>query len=299
MTMSKLVIRPAQGPIVGSAADGQAARCLSPLRQFTRFDAAHEISKPQLAALLADPERPLRDFAHRPVKLSHTSLVVQAEMQLGDQRVRVAYKRSQARGWWKQLTAPLRSSRAARGWQLGKLLAQHRVPTARLLFMLERQNGGSYLATEWIEGSTNLHLYLWDLVERPARERRVRLHQAGASIARLVAALHAAGCSHRDLKALNLVVAENAAAVDAWLVDLDGISRASIRARTRTQNLGRLAASLDAHPWISRSDRLRFLRAYLAASQLPADAWKDFWRAIEQSRSRIRARIMRLGRPLS
>src|SRR5580700_6594908 len=119
MTMGNTVIRPAPGPIVGSAADGQSARCLLPLRQFTRFDAAQEIGKPQLAALLADPERPLREFAHRPVKLSHTSLVVQAEMQLGDQRVRVAYKRSQARGWWKQLTSSLRSSRAARGWQLG------------------------------------------------------------------------------------------------------------------------------------------------------------------------------------
>ena len=113
-------------------------------------------------------------------------------------------------------------------------------------------NRGDFLATEWIEGSTNLHLYLWSLAKRNGRERRQRLRQAGQSIARLVAALHSAGYSHRDLKPLNLVVGERPTTVDAWLVDLDGVpASARITARLRSRNLGRMAASLDAHPWIS------------------------------------------------
>ncbi|HWC88663.1 MAG TPA: lipopolysaccharide kinase InaA family protein, partial [Pirellulales bacterium] len=204
------------GPIVGTAADGQSARWVQPMRRILRFEAAEEISKPQLAALLSDPGRPLREFAHRPVKLSHTSLVVEAELQLADGRGHVAYKRSRARSWWRSLLSTLRTSRAARAWQLGRFLAEHDVPTARPLFMLE-QRGGDYLATQWIEGSTNLHLYLWQLAERPADDRHARFRQAGSSAARLVAAMHAAGCSHRDLKALNLVVGETPTAVDTWL----------------------------------------------------------------------------------
>ncbi|HEY5311208.1 MAG TPA: lipopolysaccharide kinase InaA family protein [Pirellulales bacterium] len=290
---------PAQcGPLVGSAADGRSARWVPPMRRILRFEAAEEISKPQLAALLSDPGRPLREFAHRPVKLSHTSLIVEAELQLAGGRVHVAYKRSRPRSWWRALLGALRTSRAARAWQLGRFLTEHGVPTAQPLFMLE-QPSGNYLATQWIEGSTNLHLYLWQLAERSTVDRRTRLRQAGASAARLVAALHAAGCSHRDLKALNLVVGETPTDVDTWLVDLDGVSEARMTARRRTRNLGRLAASLDAHPWITRTQRLRGLLDYLHSSGIPVGAWKDFWRAIDLWRRRNRARIARRGRPMS
>jgi tRNA A-37 threonylcarbamoyl transferase component Bud32 len=305
MTMKESTSQPVRtvssaqcGPLVGSAADGQSARFVQPMRRILRFEAAEEISKPQLAALLSDPGRPLREFAHRPVKLSHTSLVVEAELQLAGGRVHVAYKRSRARSWWRSLLSTLRTSRAARAWQLGRYLAEHGVPTARPLFMLE-QSSGDYLATQWIEGSTNLHLYLWQLAERPADECHARLRQAGSSVARLVAAMHAAGCSHRDLKALNLVVGETPTAVDTWLVDLDGVSRTRMTACRRARNLGRLAASLDAHPWITRTGRLRGLLEYLQSSGLPADAWKDFWRAIDVWRRRTRKRIARRGQPLS
>lgn len=286
------------GPLVGSAADGQPARWLPPLRRVVRFDAAEELSRPQLAALLTDPGGPLRAFAHRPVKLSHSSHVVEAELQLRDRSVRVAYKLSRAKNWWRALLAPLRSGRAARAWRLNRRLAAHGVPTARPLFMLS-EAGSQYIATEWIESSTNLHLYLWSLADVPERQRRARLRQAAASVAALASRLHAAGCSHRDLKALNLVVNEREAGVDTWLIDLDGARRARMSARKRARNLGRLAASADAHPWISRSERLRFLRQYLLLSGIPAGAWKDFWRAIDFWRCRHRARIARRAEPLS
>jgi hypothetical protein len=115
----------------------------------------------------------------------------------------------------------------------------------------------------------------------------------------VVAALHAAGCSHRDLKALNLVVSERPTRVDTWLVDLDGVSRARMTGRRRARNLGRLAASLDAQPWISRTQRLHCLLEYLQLSGIPVTAWKDFWRVIDVWRSRTRERIARRGRPLS
>lgn len=285
-------------PMVGSTADGQAVRWLSPLGRVVRFEAAHELGKPQLAALLADPARPLREFAHQPVKLSHTSLVVEAELELGQSRVRVAYKQSRPKNWWRTLAGSLRESRAARAWKCSRYLAARGVPTARPLFMLA-DDRGDFLATQWIEGSTNLHLYLWSLAKRNGRERLRRLKQAGESVARLLAALHAAGCSHRDLKPLNLVVSEQPESVSAWLVDLDGARPARITARVRARNLGRMAASLDAHPWIARSDRLRFLRGYLQQAGLPASSWKDFWRAIDRWRVRNLTRIRRQDRPMS
>jgi hypothetical protein len=181
-------------------------------------------------------------------------------------------------------------------------LLERDVPTPRPLAMIQRRGLGStsYLATQWIAGSMNLHLYLWDLAKRPSEERRRRLRQAGASVARVLRAMHAAGCANRDLKALNLVVVERDDRVDAWLVDLDGIRlQRNVSRGERARNLARLATSLDMHPWLTRTDRLRFLLAYLGADEASLADWRPLWRAIGRYHARIRVRLKRQKRPVA
>ena len=79
----------------------------------------------------------------------------------------------------------------------------------------------------------------------------------------VVGTLHAAGVDHPDLKPSNLLVgADGALAV----LDLDAlVPPRRLTWRRRVRALGQLEAyARDLHPWLSRSDRMRALRAYLA-----------------------------------
>ena len=209
-----------------------------------------------------------------------------------------------ARNWWKRLVTRVHGSRARRAWELSQLLIDHRIPTARPLLLCEPGDGGwprhSYLATRWIEGSLNLHLYLWQLQTRTADERRRRVRQSAASLGQLLGRMHAAGIANRDLKGLNVVFVERDERVDAYLVDVDGVRlERRLSAGRRARDLARLATSLDAHPWITRADRWRFVRAY--CQELPDDARQvpGFWRQVARLSQRINRRLGRQGRPLA
>jgi hypothetical protein len=110
--------------------------------------------------------------------------------------------------------------------------------------------------------------------------------------------MHAWHISHPDLKGCNLLIAERAGGLEAFLIDLDGVRLVRrLWPGARARNLGRLATSLEAHPWVTRTDRLRFLRAYLreAAPSRNCD-WKGLWRAAGAASRAIIKRLKRRGR---
>jgi hypothetical protein len=83
-----------------------------------------------------------------------------------------------------------------------------------------------------------------------------------AALGDLVGALHAAGVDHPDLKPSNLLVGSAGALA---LLDLDAlVPPRRLTWRRRVRALGQLEAyARDLHPWLSRTDRARVLRAYL------------------------------------
>ncbi|HZZ79513.1 MAG TPA: hypothetical protein VFE62_13410, partial [Gemmataceae bacterium] len=105
----------------------------------------------------------------------------------------------------------------------------------------------------------------------------------------------------RDLKGCNILVVEHGEGVECLLIDADSV-RIPWRLSPffRAFNLGRLATSLEAHGWVTRSDRLRFWRAYLAELRRrdprawPSD-WKQGWRAVAKASRRIITRLQRNG----
>lgn len=221
----------------------------------------------------------------RPVKISHESIIVEAELPLDDHTVRVAYKQFRPRNWWKALCAWFRSSRAFDGWQRGRLLMAHGISTARPIFACRGRGwhspGTSYLATQWIEGSENLHVWGWRLADCPLAFRLRRAAQCAESLGHLIGRMHAACITHRDLKAANLLVVEEGNQVTTWLVDLDGMRAGNnVSPERRASDLARLAVGLTAHAWVSRTICRRFLRAY--ATEFPPGTidWKALWRAI-------------------
>jgi tRNA A-37 threonylcarbamoyl transferase component Bud32 len=263
--------------------------------------AVQEFPREQLGALADDPALLLRAFRHEPVKIGHASLLVQARLAWAGQNERVAYKRSRVRSWWKRCLGIVRGSRSIHGWQKGHALLARGIATPRPLAAIQPTGffgGESYLMTHWIPGALNLHLYGWQLALRDPQERHRKACQTAESLGRLLGRMHAWRISHRDLKGCNLVVAEEADGVATYLIDLDSVRFVRrIRFAQQTRDLSRLAASVEAHPWLSRTVRLRFLRAYLKEVAADRNQWKPFWRAIEERTRSILAAFQRAGRP--
>ncbi len=248
--------------------------------------------------LLRDPEALLRRHFDRPVKLDHGSVIVEAELPFADGPVHVALKQYRPRNRWKAFSGLFRRSRARRAWELARALVDRQIDTARPLLMCEpRSSGRSYLATEWIAASENLHLFGWRLAECTIDARLRSAGRCAASLGRLIGRMHARGIAHRDLKAANLLVVERPEETATYLIDVDGASIGRrVSPRRRATDLARLAAGLEAHPWVSRTVCCRFLRAYAAQFPLGTIAWKSLWHDVAAGSRRIVLAKRRRGR---
>lgn len=273
---------------------------------------AGELPVELLDRLSQNPFSVLLESLDRPVKIGHGGVIVQARISAGSDEIRVAVKQYRPQNWWKSLCGLFRPTRAFRGWRMGRLLRAKGVATPQPLLACREigwsEGGRSYLATRWIEAAENLHAYGWRLLARPASKRFRSAVRCAESLGSLIGRMHAAGVAHRDLKAANLLVVEYGEDMDGlenpsytggistWLVDLDG---ATIPLRLsdarRAANLARLAASLEAHPWVSSTICCRFLRAYIAAFPPGRADWKWLWRRVEARRRRIVRRKHRRG----
>ncbi len=296
---------------------GRDSRCLADNRDYYRLKrrlqrprwrceairghAVRDLPREQFAKLLADPEAPLREFFHRPLKISHSSVVVRGFLQLKDNLVDVAYKRCRVKSWWKSLWQWFRPSRAMVGWRVGHALLQRGIATPRPLAVCQPSRGrDSFLATQWIHGAENLHLYLWRIAALPPAERRRCAVQCAQSLGRLLGRMHTWRISHRDLKACNLLVATRDDCVETHLIDLDGVAmRRRLSAARRAQDLARLAASLEMHAWVTHTMRLHFFISYVRELQPDGDSWRRLWGEVRSLTDAFLLDRRQRGRPVA
>ena len=180
-----------------------------------------------------------------------------------------------------------RRSPALRSWVNGHALLDRGIPTARPLLALHRYRRGlpgvGYVLLEVVEGAVELP----DAVAR--FDRRLLADRLG----RLLRRIHDRQVSHADLKAPNILVTP---AGEPVLIDLVGVTTGRpVPESQRMRELTRLAASFADSPLVSRTDRLRLLRAYLQAN---GANWKSWWGRIADG---VRVKVRRnasLGRPL-
>lgn len=269
----------------------------------SRDDRAHclrRLSPEFLRDWIEQPESPLWSHLDQAVKLSHSGLMVKATFFTSEGDLAVAYKCYRSRNWWKSLCRLFGRDRAIRSWRVGQGLVERKIPTARPVAVLipgrPRFGRRTYLATEWLEGTENLHLYGWSLAAAKPAERRRKAVRCATSLGRLVGLLHAWGISHGDLKASNLLVLDHGQSLETFLIDLD---QACITGRTPPRgavaDLARLAAGLAAHPWVTRTVCWRFLREY--ARQFPAGTIdrKQLWRRVASRSGQLVAGKHRRG----
>jgi tRNA A-37 threonylcarbamoyl transferase component Bud32 len=286
-------------------------RCLETNRYFYtlrgptgRAWAVRDVPPDLLRRLLADPDAPFAAPAARVLKSSRSSTVVEVELPLGDRPRTVICKRFFATKWSDPWLHLVRATPALRSWVNGHRLIERGLPTARPLAVIHRRRCGltreCYLITEQLPAAMELHRHVVCLAALDPPARRAKLWPLVEQVARLVRELHARQLAHRDLKAANLLVGPAGEGVALYLIDLVGLEcwRRLPRSR-RVQNLSRLHASFHDHPAISRTDKLRFLRAYLAWGLTGKAGWKAWWRAVVRGTARKIARNRARGRPLA
>ncbi len=321
-------ISAATWPYMRHVLRGRDKRCLRANRDFHSLTtpqgcvhATVQFTSDQLQEILRDPEAVLQQFHHWPAKISHSSVVVRAELMMGDQRITAAFKRSRAKSRFKEWL-PGRVSRARHNWNISNALTQRGIATARPLLMCEVSGGDSYLATQWVEGGENLHLFGWRVRGWSPTAQQPALRHLATSLGALVGRLHAWNFAHRDLKACNVVVvpesesswnspevSEAANRFQLMLVDLDGVRLTrNLGNQARCANLARLALSAQLHTWLPRTFFLRVLFAYLAQqppstggiARRPAKTlWKKLWRQIAQRHDAMLSQRQRRGRTIA
>ena len=132
---------------------------------------------------------------------------------------------------------------------------------------------------------------------------RHRVRGWADALGRVIRHMHDRQVAHRDLKAPNILMAGAARdpqAATPVLIDLVGVVPGRVvDARTRVRNLARLSASFLHIPHVSRTDRLRFLRAYLAWGLRGKGDWKSWWERVAAATREKVAKNARAGRPHS
>ncbi len=181
-----------------------------------------------------------------------------------------------------------------------------------------------YLLTEKVENSLDVHHFMAHLATLPCDQARRQLRAAIDEVAGAVRKLHHCRLSQRDLKASNLLIdtawprpASPFLPVDSigqgvsiaallplpasrvQFIDLAGVRlHGRLPRGRRVQNLARLHASFHQSLAFTRTDKLRFLRAYLMWNVVGKGAWKTWWKEIGRGTARKVARNAARGRAL-
>jgi len=203
----------------------------------------------------AAPDR--RSFV---LKRDHRSRVSVVEVDRGGP-LRVCVKEFIRPGIWRGLNDLFRGSRAGSAWVGSHACAVRGVPTPKAFAMAEA-GSRSFLITEYVAGADRFNDYAADHGRPRSTEETRRWHRFIREAAAFVRHLHAHRLWHRDLSAKNILVRERDDGWDFFLVDTGDVRlgrEPSLDLKVR--NLGQLD-QIYVKP--SRTDRLRFYRAYAA-----------------------------------
>jgi tRNA A-37 threonylcarbamoyl transferase component Bud32 len=198
---------------------------------------------PRLMALLGQPERALR-MPERILKRSDAVTVWRDDG--------VVLKRWQPHTVLGLLKGLFRPSHAMRAFEKARRLESAGICTPKPVAAAARTSYGlpvaSYFIMEEVADASDLAGW------------QASCGEAVQQTARLLAALHQAGFSHRDLKPTNLLFDRGGR---AWLIDLDGLRvRGRISDAEAERDLAKLARRMIELASLSPREAAAFLRAY-------------------------------------
>jgi hypothetical protein len=218
-------------------------------------------------------------------------MVARALLDHPDGRLPVIVKRPRFRNWRRTLAQVLAGSRSMRAWRMGHALLHRDIAAARPLAVIERRIGpvpvDSVLITEAVPGAVDLEAALRRQHEdRAPREWVAYKRDLLRRLVRHVRLLQDRGFAHRDCKAGNILVVEHPQRKLLW-IDMDGLRH--VRKLTPVQALRplmRLHVSLLDLPGLTRTDRVRFLKGFLARFGSGPRDWRAAFRVVARMSDR-------------
>jgi tRNA A-37 threonylcarbamoyl transferase component Bud32 len=166
---------------------------------------------PAMAAFLSSPDKVLDKLKAGLLKKGRGSTVGRVRIDDHD----LVVKRYNTKGFWHALRRCIRATRAAHSWRNAHRLLMLDISTPRPVALLEKRFGPlrstAYFINEYVEGPRAVDFFE-DRILSGKRE-------VAQSIAEIVNKLGAAGISHGDMKATNIIIHKQEPA----LVDLDAM----------------------------------------------------------------------------
>ncbi|HLH77064.1 MAG TPA: lipopolysaccharide kinase InaA family protein [Candidatus Binataceae bacterium] len=213
----------------------------------------------------------------------------------------VFVKRMAAASWVRGIAWRLRGSPAARSLRAARELAQTGFLFPRPLAAADCLATGA-IRVSWLfsEALTQAAMFSVFLDRRRGGQRlQWRWRRAVlAAVATTIRRMHEEGLFSSDLQETNLMLEGEPEQLQIYFVDLDGLRRLPrVSWRRRRRNLVQLDRSVGR--FLSRSERLHFLRAYLGTPWPPARL-KSLLEKLAQERAhkdRVYARRRQLARP--
>jgi len=207
-------------------------------------------------AFLRDPKLIYKDHS--------LATIARVPATVGDERAFVVRRLNYGRPIHR-LRDLFRSSRARRAFDHGLQLERAGIRTPRVVAMGEwrrlRWPMKAYLVTEVVRGAISVIRYF--------HRNAIPSRRVVYNIADLIAGLHRAGFSHRDLKGTNILLDNE---LTPWLIDLDGVRYLrNISTDRAVRDLAVLARSLRAYPVLLRWSGARFLKKYCRARGIESE----------------------------
>jgi hypothetical protein len=204
--------------------------------------------------------------------------------QVGDGEDTLWIKRFRYPRPWDRLKERLRSSKGHKSWIAGNGLKVRGVPCIKALALLERKKGlgvgESFLLMKASESGQELDRYLFKKFETIGRKRLFI-----KTLAQWLFHFHQLDLYHQDMKACNLLVLENGETWEFHVLDLE-----DVRLDKRVDEGKLFKNFLQLHTsipkWITRTDRLRFLKEYLRCQPVIRDEKPFIRRLVRESRKR-------------
>ncbi len=265
--------------------------------------AVRDLPDEVVSGWLADPDAPFAGA--RLLKNSRSSTVAEVVIATPTGPRAVVYKRFILKSWAGGVKNLFRPSPALRSWVVGNAVRDRGLPTARPLAAFHRTRLGvplaGYVVCEKVPSAVELPEAVASLDLQPEGVRRRAVWAWADRLGRLVRTMHGRHVSHRDLKGPNVLMAgPDPLAAEPVLIDLVGVEAGrAVPEADRVRDLARLNASFLGSHRVSRTDRLRFLRAYLGWGLRGRGGWKSWWRKVDEATRAKAARNARTGRPLA
>jgi serine/threonine protein kinase len=256
--------------------------------------AVRDLDEKVLQEFLSDPDGPFERPGAILLKDSRSATVCRIDVLAASGPRAMVYKRFRVTHRTDAWASLFRPPPALRSWVNGHALRDRGLPTPRPWLVLHRRRFGlktvGYLLCEFVAGARTLHDAL--AASTPAEKRGL-----ADRLARWIRSMHSRGISHRDLKAANILVAPDG---ECQFIDLVGVrTRRGVPRRVRIRDLTRLNASFVGSPHVTRTDRLRFLRAYLVWALAGRADWRVWWKALDERTREKALRNARRNRPLA